>query len=371
LVIEAESTLFVVTRGMILAHTVPTVLATRRVAFNQDLKSLRVRQELATPEFLSWQLTGLQSPLLARVETAGHGTKRLPTEALGNLPLALPPLPTQRAIAAYLDRETERIDALVAKKERLLELLDEKRSALISHAVTKGLDPDAPMKDSGVEWVGEIPEEWEVVRFGWLTRSRCDGPFGAGLKSDHYSDAGVRVVRLGNIGFARFRPEDEAYIPVQHYRTLGEHSVVEGDILVAGLGDANHPVGRACVAPDGLGTAMVKADCFRFRVDPDRLVPQYAAYALSSQAKALGTALATGATRARVNLSATADRRLPVPPTRAQHDIADHLDRETAKIDALKAKVVEAIDRLKEYRTALISAAVTGQIEVPDLEDAA
>ena len=104
---------------------------------------------------------------------------------IGNLPALLPEAEEQTAIATFLDRETARIDALIAKKQRLIELLQEKRSALISQVVTKGLDPGVPMKDSGVEWMGEIPAHWEVKRLVWVAESLQTGPFGTQL---HASD---------------------------------------------------------------------------------------------------------------------------------------------------------------------------------------
>src|ERR1700719_2704924 len=122
------------------------------------------------------------------------------------------------------------------------------------------------MKDSGIEWLGGIPDHWEVLKTKWITISRCDGPFGSGLKTEHYSTEGVRVIRLQNIRFAAFDDADKAYIDMEYYKQLGDHTVFSGDLIVAGLGDEKHSVGRACVAPEFLGAAMVKADCFRFRL---------------------------------------------------------------------------------------------------------
>jgi type I restriction enzyme, S subunit len=141
---------------------------------------------------------------------------------------------------------------------------------LITRAVTRGLDPNVPMKHSGVDWLGEIPAHWDCLALARVTLSRCDGPFGSGLKSEHYSNEGVRVVRLQNIGWAEFSASDHAYIDEAYARELGDHSVLAGDLLIAGLGDEGHPVGRACVAPSGIEPAMVKADCFRFRLNRRR-----------------------------------------------------------------------------------------------------
>jgi type I restriction enzyme S subunit len=285
-------------------------------------------------------------------------------EKLAPCPLLIPTPPEQHAITTFLDSETARIDALVAKKERLIDLLQEKRAALITRAVTKGLDPNVHMKDSGVEWLGEIPAHWECVALARLTISRCDGPFGSSLKSEHYSDTGVRVVRLQNIGWAQFLASDEAYIGEVYAGALGDHGVVAGDLLIAGLGDERHPVGRACTAPEGIEPAMVKADCFRFRLDQNRLLSEFAEYQLSASATAAAGMMATGATRSRMNLTATAARKLALPPLDEQRAIVEVLNRREDEYRTLSGRVRDAIDRLKELRSALISAAVTDKIDV-------
>ena len=219
-------------------------------------------------------------------------------------------------------------------------------------------------KDSGVEWLGETPAHWRSVALSHVTRSRCDGPFGSGLKSEHYSQSGIRVVRLQNIGWTEFLDKDRVFIDEAHATQLGEHGVKAGDLLIAGLGDDGHPVGRACVAPSAIEPAMVKADCFRFRLDRRQVLPRFAAYQLSATALAAAGSLATGATRARMNLTVTATRKVAFPTLLEQQAIVDALDEVAETVSALVARVSDAIDHLKELRTALISAAVTGKIDV-------
>ena len=219
--------------------------------------------------------------------------------------------------------------------------------------------PYPEYRDSGVEWLGEIPAHWQSLALGRVTISRCDGPFGSGLKSEHYSESGIRVVRLQNIGWAKFTDLDAAYLDVAYARRLGEHSVKGEDVLIAGLGDDGHPVGRACVAPVEIEPAMVKADCFRFRLDREHVLPRYAAFQLSATAVAVAGCYATGATRARMNLATSASRKITLPPLKEQEAIAAFLDRETAEIDALVARKERLIELLQEKRTALITRAVT------------
>lgn len=273
---------------------------------------------------------------------------------------------TQGRIADFLDWKTGQIDALIAKKRKLIEKLKEKRVSVITQAVTKGLDSSVPLKDSGVPWLGEVPGHWDVKRLSRITESRCDGPFGSGLKSEHYADAGVRVVRLQNIGVARFDGSDAAFIDPEYYAELGNHDVHEGDLLVAGLGDKNNPVGRACRAP-GLGDAMVKADCFRYRLEVDKADTQFIAYQMSVVADALAGAMASGVTRPRMNLSLTSERVLALPDLPEQVRIAKYLDQIWSETENVIEKVEAAMSRIGEYRSALITAAVTGKLNVHKL----
>ena len=277
------------------------------------------------------------------------------------LPFASPR--EQRAIAAFLDRETVKIDASVAKKERLIELLQEQRTALITRAVTKGLDPNVSMRDSGVEWLGQIPAHWQCIALSRVTTAKCDGPFGSGLKSEHYSESGVRVVRLQNIGWAEFLDQDKAYIDEAYASELGDHSVKADDLLIGGLGDERHPVGRACVAPKEIQPAIVKADCFRFRLDRRRAFPPFIAFQLSATARDSGS-LTTGATRSRMNLTTTASRKIALPPLTEQRAIVDALNEHTRKHNSLSDRVNKAKVKLGEFRAAVILAAVTGNIDV-------
>lgn len=220
--------------------------------------------------------------------------------------------------------------------------------------------PYPAYKDSGVEWIGPLPKHWDTIPLGKVSTERCDGPFGSGLKSEHYATAGVRVVRLQNIGSGFFRDDDAAFIDADYWRDElgGGHDVLPGDLLVAGLGDENNPLGRACVAPASIGPALVKADCYRFRLVP-KANPEFVALALSATARGECGYLATGATRDRLNLSLASARKVPIPPPSEQGEIVNAIGRETARIDALIAKKTRFIELLKEKRQALITHAVT------------
>lgn len=210
-----------------------------------------------------------------------------------------------------------------------------------------------------IEWLGDVPAHWDVKPLSRVTQERCDGPFGSGLTSAHYVDEGARVVRLQNIRDGEFDSSDEAFVDRKYFeRDLKRHSVCAGDLLIAGLGDENHAVGRACVAPSGIEPALVKADCFRFRLDRT-VLPRFAALQLSASAPWAAGKLSTGSTRSRIPLSLMSSRALALPPIREQDDIVGSVDRESAKIDAMIAKQERLIELLQEKRQALITHAVT------------
>jgi type I restriction enzyme S subunit len=331
-----------------------------------ELIVARPRTEIMTAQFLDYLFRSSTFRSLGEAAMYGAGgQKRVPDSFVRDFASFLPPIAEQSAIATFLDRETAKIDALIAEQQRLIELLQEKRQAVISHAVIKGLNPDAPMKDSGVEWLGEVPEHWTITRLGRISLSRCDGPFGSGLKSEHYVDSGVMMVRLQNIKSTGYDKTVSAFIDTSYYHeSLGDHDVEAGDLLIAGLGDDNNLVGRACAAPSDLGPAMVKADCFRFRLASELASPEFIACSLNTSASFHGRTLSSGSTRSRIPLSVMATREVALPPLQEQIEILAETKSNLSHIDRLKSKAESAVSLLQERRSALISAAVTGQIDV-------
>ena len=312
-------------------------------------------------------LRALQSKGLAyqfHIEAKGVTRYGLSHAGIKSVWLPLPPLSEQTAIVRYLDHAAERIRRYITGKQKLIRVLEEEKQAVIHRAVTRGLDPNVRLKPSNVEWLGDVPVHWEVMPLRRLAISRCDGPFGSGLKSSHYTDQGIRVVRLQNIGHAQFNNADSAFIASSHYTTLGDHTVEPEDLLIAGLGDERHPAGRACVAPSFIVPAMVKADCFRFRLFRQRINPEFAALQLTATAGDASSLLSTGATRQRTNLQATATRPIAVPPIEEQSSIVRLIDKATTAIDTSMSRARRQIELLQEYRTRLIVDVVTGKLDV-------
>jgi type I restriction enzyme, S subunit len=280
--------------------------------------------------------------------------------------VALPPQSEQRAIAAFLDRETSRIDELVAKKERLIDLLQEKRAALITRAVTMGLDPNVPMKDSGIEWLGEIPTHWNVLKTKFIA-ANTPGSFTDGdwIESPFITSSGVRLIQCGNIGTGIFEEQGFRYITPDTFEAFKCSEVVPGDVLICRLRSSPTILAaRACLAPQ-LGTQMITS------VDNCILRPsrehdaRYLVYQMSlPRYLSYVEEIARGGTRDRISRSMLADFRFATPPHDEQVIIADFLDGETARIEAVVSTVRRVMDHLKELRTALISAAVMGKIDV-------
>ncbi|MEA9988163.1 restriction endonuclease subunit S [Pseudomonas sp. RTS1] len=222
--------------------------------------------------------------------------------------------------------------------------------------------PYPAYKDSGVEWLGRVPEHWVTMALQRITTAKCDGPFGSAIKSENYTDSGVRVIRLQNIGSGEFKDGDQAFLSAEYRaEAIGNsHDVKSGDLLIAGLGDENNPLGRTCVASETLGDAIVKADCYRFRVDQRNALPDFLAKQLSSTARVECGFISTGSTRERLNLGLAASRIIALPPSlQEQEQVVKFLSYETARIDALIEKKTRFIELLREKRQALITHAVT------------
>lgn len=261
------------------------------------------------------------------------------------IPVPLPPLPSQHAIAGFLDRETAEIDAMAAELEKLETRLRARRDAV---------------------WRSFYSEvDGEEVSVQYLIESIADGPFGSALTSSHYSDAGCRVIRLGNIGIGEFRDHDHAYIPESYGNELSRHSVSSGDVVMAGLGDEKMPLGRACVVPSSAMPAIVKADCYRLRPRREIVTPDFLAWALSSpQLRTMAFLHSRGSTRARLNTEIAKSLRVKLPVFDTQSKILNDWEASASAIDTMVNDVRELKALLSERRSALITEVVTGRKEV-------
>lgn len=324
---------------------------------NQGCRTLVLRNA-DSERFFYYQLVAAKPEL----ESWGQGStfKELSRDRLAAFYLAVPPVDEQLAIVRLLDRETARIDALIEKKQRQIELLREKRVALISHAVTKGLDATAPMKDSGIEWLGRIPEHWEAVRLKRCIEFITSGPRGW---AEFFSDTGEQFIRIGNLDRDSIDldlSEIQHVVPPLGAEAVRTH-VGTGDILVSITAD----LGSVAVVPETVESAYISQHIALARPKGPMNHSRWLGYSVFSECcKGQLRALGYGGTKIQLSLEDVQNLLLCLPPGEEQRQIVSWLDKEVLRHSAIISRVRESIDRLREHRTALISAAVTGKIDV-------
>jgi type I restriction enzyme S subunit len=286
------------------------------------------------------------------------GFSRIDVRALLRTPASGLPASQQRQIADYLDTHTVKIDTLIGKQERLIETLAERRQAVISHAVTKGLDPNAPTKDSGQEWLGEVPSLWQVSHLKRKWRVIDCKHVTAEFVDEGIPLASIRESQSKWVDLGAAKQTTEAF-----YEQLieGDRKPRARDLIFT----RNATVGAVAQVPPDIDRFAVGQDVCILRSLSGAASSDYQQYLLqscivSSQIESL----LLGSTFKRINVEQIRDFVLPVPGDTEQREIARHLDGEISKIDALSAKAREMIEMLKERRQALISAAVTGKIDV-------
>jgi len=288
----------------------------------------------------------------------GSTYEAVSVEQVGNARCLYPPLPEQHTIAAFLDRETAKIDALIAEQQRLIALLAEKRQATISHAVTKGLNPDAPMKDSGIEWLGEIPAHWRTTRLKHVTSIIVDCPH----ETPVYSEDGTHlVIRTADLDEGRIDASGMYRVSETEYlNRIRRASLLRDDIVYGREGER---WGHAALIFENdrfcLGQRMMQFRC------AEGFCPEYLMWALNAKTTyTQGDVDTVGATSPHVNVGTIRNYCLAEPPTDDQRKIASFLMDQTQKFDTLTTEAQRAITLLQERRSALISAAVTGKINV-------
>jgi len=314
------------------------------------------------PRYLQYRLLERAFTDVSDGSTFGAKMPRVDWKFLGNLKFSLPPLPEQRAIAAFLDRETAKIDGLVEKKRRLIDLLKEKRTALISRAVTKGLDPAAPMKPSGIDWLGDVPGHWDVRRLKFISELKSSNVD----KKSKEDESQVRLCNYTDVYHLDYINDGidfmQATASPEEMRRFG---LKRGDVLITKDSEEWNDIAVPAYVEEELDGVVCGYHLAQVRADPRQADGEYLFRAFTARPiNDQFRVAANGITRFGLSKESIASVIFPVPPLEEQKAISAFLRRETAKIDGLVLKAESVIESLSEYRSALISAAVTGKIDV-------
>lgn len=323
---------------------------------NQHIFKTEVDKNVVTHEYFFWLASWFISVLAERAH--GSTMQHLTRDAFGSFAVPLPPLDQQNVLAQYLSKVTNDLDELINAKQELVDSLIEKRQALITHAVTRGLDPDAPLRDSGVPWLGEIPAHWEVTYLRRLLQS-----MDYGISEAVGSEGAVAILRMGDIAEGRVNFNNVGFVDEVEPNLLLE----PGDLLFNRT-NSFAQVGKVGLFPENIGfpvsfaSYLVRMRCL------NSVWPAYINYVLNSpfaMAWAKSEALPSIG-QVNLNPNRYSYLLLPVPPLTEQLEIAKFLDEHTQQIKDLESAAITTIELLQERRSALIAAAVTGQLEVPE-----
>ncbi|WP_051272927.1 restriction endonuclease subunit S [Sphingomonas phyllosphaerae] len=311
----------------------------------------------ADAQFLHWLIFSdlFRGPGSGEMLGAG-GLKRVPDGFVADFPVPWPSASERQTISAFLDRETAKIDALVEEQRRLIELLKEKRQAVISHAVTKGLNPNAPTKTSGVAWLGHVPAHWEVKPIGSLLRQ----PPCYGVLVPDFAAGGIPMLRITDMTEGRAERGELVTISTQLSDQYQRTIVAEGDLLLSVVGT----IGESLIVNRELAGVNLSRAVARMQTNESITAPYLRWILRSSLFSHFVDMVCVGTAQRVLNMGALSSMRIPVPPHKEQTEITEDLVAETTKLEALIMEASSAADLLLERRSALISAAVTGKIDV-------
>lgn len=334
-------------------------IADKEYGIGRGLCSIRGLKDIKST-YLWWVLLCYKYQLDAIA--TGSTFEAVSVEQVENLCLTLPSVLEQSQIASFLDNEISKIDQLIFKQEKLIELLKEKRQAVISHAVTKGLNPDVKMKDSGVEWLGDVPEHWIVKPLRHI--GSCQNGINIGAE---YFGRGYPFVSYGDVYNNNPLPQEVKGLVESSIKDRNAYSVIHGDIFFTRTSETIEEIGFASTCISSIPNAAFAGFLIRFRPFVGVIIPEYSRFYFSCVLlRAFFIKEMNLVTRA--SLSQELLKMLPVvlPPLEEQNEIASFLEGQTNLFDKLVKNVTSAISLLKERRSALISAVVTGKIDVRD-----
>lgn len=327
---------------------------------NSFCKGFRIEKDYVYPLFLNYLLLGDTHKKLISIEGEGFTRINLRQSRLKNTPILIPPLPEQKKIVSFLDDKTSKIDRLIQSKQRKIELLREKRTSLINEVVSKGLNPDVEMKDSGVEWIGEIPSHWVLTRIKYYLNGIIDTehktvPF---HKDGQYLVIRTSNIRDGKIVFDKMKKTNEKGFQEWTRRGIPKPN----DVLLTREG----PVGECCVIPSEIDFCMGQRVVW-LQIKKEKLNPHYLVHTIySNHSKVFMDTISFGSTVSHLNMSEIGNIPIIYPPKIEQDEIVQYLDSETQTIDKTISLEEQKINLLKEYKQSLISEVVTGKVNVQE-----
>ena len=313
-----------------------------------------------TPSFLKHYVS-ICLPIEVEPNSVGSVIQFIKLGDLKNFSIVLPKLQEQQSISEFLDNKCAKIDKLIAHEETTIEELKAYKQSVIAEAVTKGLDKSAPMRDSGIEWIGKIPESWNVSKIKMLADFNQENSFmdGDWIESPYIEDEGIRYITTGNIGDGMFKRQGNGFISNATFEKLQCKYAYPGDLIFSRL---NEEYGRSCILPDDYEKYVIAVDNVILRTKEEK---RYICYA--TQCTNYHTAvffLARGTAMKRISRTNLGNVSVPLPTIQEQKQIADYLDKKCADINGLISIKQQKIEELKEYKKSLIYEYVTGKKEV-------
>lgn len=310
--------------------------------------------------YYTWLSDKVTKMLSSRVQSVTRSHQRVSPEDITRLPWAWPPADEQKHIAAFLDWKTGQIDALIARKKELLEKLKEKRIAVITQAVTQGLNPAAPMRDSGIPWLGQVPQHWKVPAL----KFRYNVELGKMLDEKRITgEHPVSYLRNVDVQWDKINYEDLPVMDITQDE-YPRYTIKENDVLVCEGGE----VGRSAVARAQEDVIGFQKAIHRLRAEVGDELPKFIYYTLLWAVNTGVFSVEGASTIAHLTADQLRRYRFPRPPRSEQVEIVANLDERVGQIKKMIKKVESAIDRLTEYRTALVTAATTGKIDVRNIK---
>ncbi|MGF6398419.1 type I restriction enzyme S subunit [Pseudomonas frederiksbergensis] len=357
----SKGALLVVVRSGILQHSIPVAINDVPVTLNQDMKALRFNGKLNV-KYAMYLIVGNQKALLLEWRKQGATVESIEQEYLANTIFPVPSLNEQGEIIRFLDCETAKIDTLIEKQKLIIQLLKEKHQAVISHAVTKGLNTDAKMCNSGIEWLGEVPEHWEVKSLRYL--GFCQNGINIGAE---YFGSGYPFVSYGDVYRNGVLPEHVSGLVQSSENDRKAYSVIAGDVIFTRTSETIDEIGLSSVCLSTISDASFAGFLIRFRPKNRTLDPGFSKYYFRSiLLRGFFTKEMNLVTRASLSQDLLKKLPVPLPALDEQRQIANFLDKKSLAFSKLIENAESAINLSKERRTALISAAVTGKIDVRD-----